>query len=107
MISGPTNDAIRRPISLTAQCLAESKNDSDNTQKPKKAPLKKAKTPIGKFDEFFETEKETLAPGGAVVTPLPSFPNDTNPETGEIGGPKGPEPTRFGDWERKGRVTDF
>ena len=26
---------------------------------------------------------------------------------GEVGGPKGPEPTRFGDWERKGRVTDF
>ncbi len=27
--------------------------------------------------------------------------------TGEIGGPKGPEPTRFGDWERKGRCIDF
>jgi hypothetical protein len=25
----------------------------------------------------------------------------------EIGGPKGPEPTRFGDWERNGRCTDF
>ncbi|KAJ6677311.1 RING/U-BOX SUPERFAMILY PROTEIN, partial [Salix viminalis] len=25
---------------------------------------------------------------------------DLNKETGEIGGPKGPEPTRFGDWER-------
>lgn len=25
----------------------------------------------------------------------------------EDGGPKGPEPTRFGDWERKGRVSDF
>jgi len=25
----------------------------------------------------------------------------------EIGGPQGPEPTRFGDWERKGRVSDF
>jgi len=25
----------------------------------------------------------------------------------EIGGPSGPEPTRFGDWERKGRVSDF
>lgn len=25
----------------------------------------------------------------------------------EIGGPKGPEPTRYGDWERKGRVSDF
>lgn len=25
----------------------------------------------------------------------------------EIGGPKGPEPTRYGDWEQKGRATDF
>lgn len=38
---------------------------------------------------------------------LPSFPNNTNPNTGEVGGPRGPEPTRYGDWERKGRVTDF
>jgi hypothetical protein len=25
----------------------------------------------------------------------------------EIGGPKGPEPTRYGDWEVNGRCTDF
>jgi hypothetical protein len=25
----------------------------------------------------------------------------------EIGGPAGPEPTRYGDWERNGRVSDF
>jgi len=25
----------------------------------------------------------------------------------EIGGPKGPEPTRYGDWENKGRCIDF
>ena len=25
----------------------------------------------------------------------------------EIGGPKGPEPTRYGDWERAGRCIDF
>ena len=25
----------------------------------------------------------------------------------EIGGPAGPEPTRYGDWERKGRCIDF
>jgi hypothetical protein len=25
----------------------------------------------------------------------------------EIGGPKGPEPTRYGDWEVKGRCSDF
>ena len=27
--------------------------------------------------------------------------------TKEIGGQKGPEPTRYGDWEKNGRVTDF
>ncbi|KAK8503878.1 hypothetical protein V6N13_021659 [Hibiscus sabdariffa] len=30
-----------------------------------------------------------------------------NKETGEVGGPKGPEPTRYGDWERNGRCSDF
>ena len=25
----------------------------------------------------------------------------------EIGGQKGPEPTRYGDWEKKGITTDF
>ena len=30
-----------------------------------------------------------------------------NKDTGEIGGPQGPEPTRYGDWERGGRCSDF
>jgi len=25
----------------------------------------------------------------------------------EQGGPKGPEPTRYGDWEKKGLISDF
>jgi hypothetical protein len=25
----------------------------------------------------------------------------------ELNGPKGPEPTRFGDWEKKGIASDF
>jgi len=29
------------------------------------------------------------------------------PRPKEIGGPKGPEPTRYGDWEVNGRCTDF
>jgi len=29
------------------------------------------------------------------------------PPPREIGGPKGPEPTRYGDWEVGGRCTDF
>ncbi|KAJ1990450.1 hypothetical protein H4R33_001702 [Dimargaris cristalligena] len=44
----------------------------------------------------------------AVITePLEAFENDVNPTTGERGGPRGPEPTRYGDWERNGRVYDF
>ena len=43
-----------------------------------------------------------------VIDPhLPPWPNGVNPHTGERGGPRGPEPTRYGDWERKGRVSDF
>ncbi|MGH8477573.1 MAG: DUF1674 domain-containing protein [Methylococcales bacterium] len=36
---------------------------------------------------------------------LPQVPaSDLNKESG---GPKGPEPTRYGDWEKKGRCIDF
>jgi hypothetical protein len=28
-------------------------------------------------------------------------------QVAETGGPSGPEPTRFGDWERRGRCIDF
>jgi len=31
----------------------------------------------------------------------------TQPLPKEIGGPEGPEPTRYGDWERKGLISDF
>ena len=29
------------------------------------------------------------------------------PKPKELNGPKGPEPTRYGDWERKGIASDF
>ncbi len=34
-------------------------------------------------------------------------PASENGKEAEIGGPKGLEPTRYGDWERKGRCVDF
>jgi hypothetical protein len=42
--------------------------------------------------------------------PKSEDPRDSKPKPAvpkEIGGPKGPEPTRYGDWERNGRVSDF
>ena len=39
------------------------------------------------------------------VPPEPAKPAVPAPR--EIGGPKGPEPTRYGDWEYNGRCTDF
>lgn len=39
-------------------------------------------------------------------TPPPEFEGDTNPLTGEVGGPKR-EPVRHGDWSYSGRASDF
>ena len=42
------------------------------------------------------------------ATPEKQDPKPANPALPkEIGGPTGPEPTRYGDWERNGRVSDF
>ena len=52
-------------------------------------------------------------PAKAEDTPVPVKPA-ARPNAGkapdkpkEIGGPSGPEPTRYGDWERKGICVDF
>lgn len=34
-------------------------------------------------------------------------PADNKPTPKETGGPKGLEPTRYGDWEKSGRCSDF
>ncbi|MGB1539355.1 MAG: DUF1674 domain-containing protein [Rickettsiales bacterium] len=42
--------------------------------------------------------------------PSPDKPSETEKKVDqpeEIGGPKGPEPTRYGDWEVDGRCSDF
>jgi hypothetical protein len=52
-------------------------------------------------------QKETAKPA-ADKTPssAPATPGGETRQR-EIGGPKGPEPTRYGDWEQSGRCTDF
>ena len=61
--------------------------DDEKSQKDDDVTLAKADVP---------TEKPTGEPTGKPTGKLV-----------ERGGPKGPEPTRFGDWESGGRCTDF
>jgi len=44
---------------------------------------------------------DRLAPGTCAPTETDA------PRARELGGPAGPEPTRFGDWEKNGRCIDF
>jgi hypothetical protein len=56
------------------------------------------------------SEQRTEAPAkDSEQGPLPSGAgSDVKPQQPkEIGGPKGPEPTRYGDWEKNGRCIDF
>lgn len=63
-----------------------------------------ASDPVKKLSpEALRALAEAAARRRAEPTPPPAQPHA--PE--EIGGPKGPEPTRYGDWERKGIASDF
>ena len=60
----------------------------------------RAKRPAGRARLAARSEAEARKPGA---------PADSSPPAAveEIGGPKGPEPTRYGDWERNGICYDF
>ncbi|RWS27822.1 Cytochrome c oxidase assembly protein COX19-like protein [Leptotrombidium deliense] len=65
-------------------------------------------TPLGRMDRQPPKNKDAKQQSAEEVNnPFAPFEDGVNPNTGEVGGPTGPEPTRYGDWERKGRVTDF
>jgi hypothetical protein len=54
--------------------------------------------------------KETVVPSEKPSAPPPAT-KPATPKPGakpaEHGGPSGPEPTRYGDWEKNGRCIDF
>ncbi|XP_008059915.1 succinate dehydrogenase assembly factor 4, mitochondrial [Carlito syrichta] len=89
--------AARSP--LLCHSLRKASASQRGKSEPVQQPPKKPTLPEGRFDapEDSQLEKE----------PLEKFPDDVNPVTKEKGGPRGPEPTRYGDWERKGRCIDF
>jgi hypothetical protein len=50
-------------------------------------------------------ESTPATPVRIVPRARPLAPDGSRPR--EIGGPQGPEPTRYGDWEKNGRCIDF
>ncbi|GAB6196294.1 DUF1674 domain-containing protein [Lysobacter xanthus] len=52
-----------------------------------------------------QTPLETPQETPADTVPTPAAP--VQPPAREIGGRPGPEPTRYGDWEKDGRCIDF
>jgi hypothetical protein len=53
------------------------------------------------------TDKPNPPDAGPEKSKPASKPTPPAEKVPEIGGPKGPEPTRYGDWEQNGRCTDF
>merc|ERR1712212_1420244 len=103
--------SIHRHFSSSPSLLADKQKSS----------LKKPVTPKGKFDLEDEMKKKELdqireelrlkeeeeKKKDEEEEESTSMGELVNEVTGERGGPKGQEPTEYGDWQRKGRVTDF
>jgi hypothetical protein len=53
-----------------------------------------------------DVKKPTTTDQPKPEPPKPA-PTEKPKKVEEIGGPPGPEPTRYGDWQFNGKVTDF
>jgi hypothetical protein len=113
-----------RTFSHQAPLLA-SKDDADDSfggfkMPPAQARHKKTATPA---EPRQPVDRKSVAPVTTTTSTADSVPAQAptageeeeeeekpvfvNPVTGEVGGYRGPEPTKFGDWAHKGRVSDF
>ncbi|MDH3978226.1 MAG: DUF1674 domain-containing protein [Gammaproteobacteria bacterium] len=63
--------------------------------------------PIKKKPGAPEAEKPAASDSDRALADLAQKQDQKQAQLRELGGPTGPEPTRFGDWERKGRCIDF
>lgn len=50
---------------------------------------------------------DIISQAASTPTPPEPVPVDCDTPPPEIGGRDGPEPTRYGDWEKNGRCIDF
>ena len=84
--------------SKDAQSASSSSSSGRSQEAPQEAPMDARVQATGKGDELHPNVRR-----GA----QPEFEGETNPRTGEVGGPKN-DPLRWqGDWSYNGRVSDF
>ena len=69
----------------------------DDPSPPAEAPLEPPRRPLTPEAQRALAEAEARSAAAAQAQPMPK----------ESDGPKGPEPTRYGDWENKGIASDF
>ena len=74
--------------------MTTSKQPRHNTKDTTQPPLKRSREVLDGNNQPSALKTE---PAGEV----------TSLASKEFGGPEGPEPTRYGDWEKKGRCIDF
>lgn len=92
---------------IDASCPSPAKyNDNEN-----KLSLTQWNEDCNTMDEFFDVMKEHVQQltqdEFLEMLKICDFRPYVNPYTGELGGPKGPEPTRYGEWEIWGKCVDF
>jgi len=69
-------------------------------------PPRRPIAPLPPDAEEVVLDEAEAAPATPTATPTPAAAPDSDSPT-EYGGRKGPEPTRYGDWEKNGIISDF
>lgn len=87
------NEALSRKLNLSLGELENKLMELNDT-------ISKYPAPISKCDAQFNALLEQRETVMKEITKLMQTQK-------EYGGPEGPEPTRYGDWEKKGIVSDF
>eukprot|EP00013_Stygamoeba_regulata_P008809 CAMPEP_0177683148 /NCGR_PEP_ID=MMETSP0447-20121125/31634_1 /TAXON_ID=0 /ORGANISM="Stygamoeba regulata, Strain BSH-02190019" /LENGTH=153 /DNA_ID=CAMNT_0019192691 /DNA_START=176 /DNA_END=639 /DNA_ORIENTATION=- len=84
-------------VSVDEELLAQDASESSDTNTT-------TRSSASSLDVDLDADAEE---GEESASSASSVSDDVNPLTGEVGGPRGYEPTRYGDWAKNGRVSDF
>jgi hypothetical protein len=76
-----------------------------NAAKAKSQPAAADRKPAAKQPDAEDLNRAAQQKAAETQTPKTDGDNAGKPK--EVGGPEGPEPTRYGDWERGGICYDF